>query len=159
MAIAGIVQHFLGEQKLPQLSCRLQRCGSILVCVVCLIFAYTTASGTYLMQYELSEMPQYKFAKIMEETEDATLLNYNFMDGGFYTVSGIIPDCKYFCTTFMNDPEMMKQQDETVKNGDVDYVVTCREELTSEIYDCISEAEFFFEGDDCTFYLYRNNSL
>jgi len=42
------------------------------------------------------DLVQYKFAAIINQTEGATLLNYGSLDGGFYTVSGIVPNVKYF---------------------------------------------------------------
>ena len=98
-------------------------------------------------------MPQYKFAALIGE--DATLLNYGFLDGGFYIVSGIVPDCRYFCRLNIDLDEMMEVQDGYVRDGKGSLIVTRDEELDAERYRCISEESFYFEGLDHIYRLYR----
>ena len=64
-------------------------------------------------------MPQYKFAEIISKTDNATLLNYGFLDGGFYTATGIVPNCKFFCNLNIKLDEIMETQNEFIKNGKV----------------------------------------
>ena len=44
------------------------------------------------------QKPIEQFLEIISKTPDATLLTYGLMDGGFYTTTGIIPNCKAFCS-------------------------------------------------------------
>ena len=67
---------------------------------------------------------QYRFAAIVNQTPDATLLNYGFMDAGFYTACGITPSVKYFHQTNVNLPEMYEEQARYIAEGVTDYVVT-----------------------------------
>lgn len=71
-----------------------------------------------------TDFPQYKFAKIINKKENATLLNYGFLDGGFYTAAKIVPTCKYFCKLNLQNPMMMREQQRFVDEGLVDFVVT-----------------------------------
>lgn len=62
----------------------------------------------------------------MKETPDATLLNYGFLDGGFYLAAGVMPVTKYFCELNIPPekfPEMPKTHQRMVENGETDYVV------------------------------------
>ena len=56
-------------------------------------FALLATPNRYLMSYKKEELPQYKFAEKIKQSgiENPTLLNYGFLDGGFYTASGILP--------------------------------------------------------------------
>ena len=123
----------------------------IAVCFVS--FCLLRSSNSYLIRYSKEDMPQYKFAALIGE--DATLLNYGFLDGGFYIVSGIVPDCRYFCRLNIDLDEMMEVQDGYVRDGKGSLIVTRDEELDAERYRCISEESFYFEGLDHIYRLYR----
>lgn len=103
---------------------------------------------------------QYRFAAIVNQTPNATLLNYGFMDAGFYTACGIAPTVKYFHRTNVHLPEMLEEQDRYVVEGVTDYVVT-RSPLSPAIasrYVLVSTekstAGFWYD----TVYLYRRNN-
>ncbi len=131
--------------------------GALPVVVASFLFAVFSCSNIYLLAYDRADMPQYKFAEIIEQKPDATLLNYGFLDGGFYTTTGIVPNCKYFCELNMQLEAMILGQAEVVKNGGVDFVVTEGVELKSEFYDRVADATIFYEGRDRTYYLHRLN--
>ena len=102
---------------------------------------------------------QYRFAAIVNQTPNATLLNYGFMDAGFYTACGIAPTVKYFHRTNVHLPEMLEEQNRYVAEGVTDYVVT-RSPLSPAIashYVLVSTekapAGFWYD----TVYLYRRN--
>lgn len=67
---------------------------------------------------------QYRFAAIVNQTPQATLLNYGFMDAGFYTACNIAPSVKYFHQTNTHLQEMYDEQARYVAQGVTDYVVT-----------------------------------
>ncbi len=52
-----------------------------------------------------------------------TLLDFNELDGGFYTVADITPTTWAYCALNWNNPQMDKDRLETVKNKKVDFVV------------------------------------
>lgn len=126
-----------------------------LVCVLSAVLAFALCGNTYLMQYSKSDLPQYQFAEIIAEVEDATLLNYGFLDGGFYTTTGIVPNCKYFCNLNIGLAEIMETQNEFIQQGKVDFVVTRDTELDTDLYECVAQASFYFEGSVRTYCLYQ----
>ena len=114
----------------------------------------------YLLGQEKQTMPQYQFAEIINETEDATLLNYGFLDGGFYYAADVTPNCRFFCILNVQAPDMWATQRKYVAEGKVDFVVTRGKPLTeyqvdSSLYECVAEDTLYFEGKDRTYYLYR----
>ncbi len=126
------------------------RTGAAATCVLCVLLTYKYSGNTENMFTEKSDLVQYQFAEIINETEDATLLNYGFMDGGFYTAAGIVPNCKYFTGLNIDISEIPDTQDEYVNNGWVDYVVT-EGELGCGLYELAAE--------DSGYCLYRLKGL
>ena len=83
----------------------------------------TTDEGVQFGQAR-EETMQYQFAARIAETPDATLLNYGFMDAGFYTAAGLVPTVKYFHLNNVPLQEMRDEQNRYVDEALTDYVVT-----------------------------------
>ena len=112
----------------------------------------------YLIGADRKEMPQYRFAEIISETPDAMLLNYNFLDGGFYTVTGIVPNCRAFCGLNIPLPELRGQQIDYLHDGVCDYVVTRNEDLKRKDmkhYTLVCSMEYELEGEMRQYRLYK----
>lgn len=130
---------------------------------LCTAGCYLLSPNVYMMKYKKNELPQYKFAEIISQSENPTLLNYGFLDGGFYLSSGIIPDCKYFCLNNTALEEMIRSQQYYVENALTDYVVVRstdskpHEEL--RYYTCIASAEMPYYDKYFYYYLYRKNAV
>lgn len=137
--------------------------STALICIsvaACLVPAYKYSKNTYLMEYDKEDLPQYKFAEIINQTEDATVLNFGFLDGGFYHAADVLPNCYFFCTFNVDAPEMWKTQFDYVKNHKVDYVITRHYELAAygldnAGYELVATDTMYFEGVDYVYYLYK----
>ena len=123
------------------------------------LIVYANCSNFYLLDYSREELPQYRFAEVMERYDDPTLLNYRFLDGGFYTISGIVPEEKYFCVLNLPLSEIVEEQDRCVAEGRVDFVVTMDRKKTSELYTCVAEQTFPREGDNHVYRLFIRKDL
>ena len=102
------------------------------------------------------ETMQYQVAEIISETPDATLLNYGFMDAGFFTAAGIAPTEKFFHSSNVDMPEKREEQLRCIREGLVDYVVTHKPgpaELAEnyELAAVVPSPNFWYEN----VYLYR----
>ncbi|MBQ8815026.1 MAG: glycosyltransferase family 39 protein [Lachnospiraceae bacterium] len=142
----------LGRIRMDRVFCGL---STALTGVLAVLLAYMISGNTYLMSYEKEDMPQYQFAEIINRKENATLLNYGFLDGGFYTAAGIVPNTRFFCYLNIPLPDVMDSQRAVVANGEVDFVVTRTYELRSENYECVAESSMFFAGKIYDYYLYQ----
>jgi len=94
-----------------------------------LIFSYIgNKNVTYMSIYFPKEkLVQYKFSKIINEKENPKILNYGYLDGGFYTMTGVIPANKYFQKqNVSNDifPYIMDEQNELIRSKKIDFVIT-----------------------------------
>ena len=129
---------------------------------------YRLSPNTTMLFKNREEMPQYRFAKTINmASEKASLLNYGFLDGGFYYAAGIIPDCRFFCELNIPLPEMKEMQRRYVEEGLVDFVVTYGGMLTwmgvdDSKYTCIDSTGEFGQKADGSFgvdgyFLYQRN--
>lgn len=131
--------------------------------IILVVIAYILTPNRYLIGVDKDELPQYQFAEIITQTENATLLNYGFLDGGFYTTTGIIPNCRSFCELNIPIDELVQVQEAYVKDGKCDYIVTRNDELgavdENNYYALVSTGHFVFEGEDYSYYLYKLKAL
>lgn len=107
------------------------------------------------------------FALIMHtESDEPTLLNYGFLDGGFYTAADIVPNVRFFQRQNISEsdyPLNMQVQRNAIQNKEIEFVVVRRktsdgEETLSQLidnYEMIASKQQYFEGIDFTYYLYK----
>lgn len=138
--------------------CRMSKLSMSIFGVGGALISLVLSNNTYMLKYEKQDLPQFAFKEIIEQVPQATLLNYGFLDGGFYTVCDIVPHCKFFCQTNMNLEEMKRTQREYVENGWSDFIVTRSKVIESDLYECVAEQDFFFEYD-FTYRLYALKEL
>ena len=92
----------------------------------------------------------------MDGIENPTLLNYGFLDGGFYTTTGIIPSEKYFYKSNLALDEMTIMQDTYLNEGRIDYVVSIQEIETPRYF--LKTSLNYYNGEEMqTYYLYKRN--
>ena len=89
-------------------------------------------------------LPQLRFAEIIRQMPNATLLNYGTLDGGFYTAAGVLPPCRYFCVTNMPLQDQWQQQWDLLDAATVDYVVALTGDLQNDypIYHCVASQTY-----------------
>lgn len=76
---------------------------------------------------------QYKIMEVINEfgMEDPTILEYKTASTGVNTVTGTIPNTRYFCSFTIPLDEMKEEQDRCFDEGCADFVII----ETREIYD------------------------
>lgn len=103
----------------------------IIAVIMTIVFTYSFTTNRYLILAKQSEMPQFQFAEIIKKSDDQTLLNYGFLDGGFYTIAKVMPTTRYFCMTNSQYDEMYTEQQRYLKDMVTEFVVT-RENINEE---------------------------
>lgn len=126
------------------------------------LWGFLLSNNTPMMQVEREELAQYRFAAIMAQTENPTLFNYGFLDGGFYFAADIPPSTKYFCRLNMQTAESRAEMERYITEGVTDYVVTRNTRLEDKFeqmpYECVAIAPFQFENLNGYYRLYRRAS-
>lgn len=130
-----------------------------LAAVVLILVGMPLSRNTRLLFYNRDDMPQYRFAKIIAQKKGATMLNYGFLDGGFYFAAENTPKYKYFCELNVKLDEMYAEQRRYIEAREVDFVVTRGEaldelELDCSGYELVDTASFIFESREFVYRLY-----
>ena len=88
--------------------------------------ALRLGTNTYLLGTPMAETPYGQFAQIIRQSDDRSLLNYGFLDSGFYYAAGVQPDERYFCMLNINSGEMRAAQEASVAEKRPAFVVVRR---------------------------------
>ncbi len=124
-------------------------------------YVRANTKNAYLMEVKREDMPQYRFARIINQQENPSVLNYGFLDGGFYFAADVIPQCYYFCQLNVITPDTFSVPREFINAGKADFIVTRDRTLDMypnikvEMYQCVDQAQLYFEYRDRTYYLYK----
>ena len=153
-ALCKATECFLPRQK-PWLGRTLAAASLCAACLVSFLFS----QNVYLMKIQKADMPQYKFREIILSIDDPTLLNYGFLDGGFYTTTGLVPQNRFFCRLNIPLEEMYSVQDADVLSQQTDFIVTRSTPLQAAGYSCVAQSSLYFEGWDFTYYLYASDRV
>lgn len=167
LAIGEVLRLVRADRLLATVCAGRRAIAAVWVCAVIVamsIFCLHKGRNTYLMSYEKEDLPQYRFAEIIGQTEDPTLLNFGFLDGGFYFAADVTPHNRFFCILNVSAPDMWQSMYRQVNQGLTDYVVTRDRELGEynvdpSLYDLVDQAELYFEGKVRIYYLYRLKTL
>lgn len=136
-------------------------CALLLTVTVLLGFALNEDRNLYMTRYSKEDTPQYQFAQIINTVESPTLLNYGFLDGGFYYAADATPACRFYCYFNINAPDMWETQNTCIQNGDADFIVTRKYQLEqysvdTRHYELVAQVTFPFQQNlEFTYYLYQ----
>ena len=117
--------------------------------------AYRYSGNAYLMAYSKEDMPQYRFAKIIQQAEDPSLLNLGFLDGGFYLAAGVEPNSRFFCTFNLSLRDQDAEHAALTRAGAVQFVVVRGNTSPGKNYIKVDQCSFPFEGRTWTYTLYK----
>jgi preprotein translocase subunit SecG len=91
--------------------------------------------NVYMLSWKKNDLVQYKFAELIEQSETPTLLEYGTLDLGFYTTTGIIPNCRFFIRQNLRQSSalpILEEQNRYIKDKLVEYIVTRQPVVNSE---------------------------
>lgn len=135
---------------------------TIITIIICLPIAYYHSPNTKYLKYKKEDYAQFIFAEKIEKNK--TILNYGFLDGGFYFTTNTYPTVYYFQKNNINYKLYPKNTDEQrryVKEKLVDYIITNNKikkqdiELIEENYQLIMTHTQKYEEHIRTYYLYK----
>ncbi len=105
----------------------------------------------------------FRFKDEVLEKENPTLLNIGCLDAGLYTITGIVPSCRWFQTQTLDIPEKENnpyfEQERYIKEGLTDFVLArdTYPECIYDNYELIDQADYSYSGYDFTYYLFQKN--
>lgn len=141
----------------------LRKTNKLIIIYCCLLVALIKSDNTYYMFKKRDDYAQFIFADIIEK--NSTILNYGFLDGGFYFSTNTIPSVYYFekqNVNYLNYPKNMDEQNRYIEEKKVDYVITRnnnRKDIKglSENYSFLKKKKQEYEGKIVEYQLYKKN--
>ena len=135
-------------------------CLAVLSAAILCAFSFFTAKGTFLIGGEKKDLPQYVFAEKIPEGK--TLINYGFLDGGFYLTTETLPPNRFFCKLNISEilDEAAQEPLDSIREKKADYIVTMFDLYEFEGYRPIDEADMYYvningEYQKVNYYLYE----
>ncbi len=138
-------------------------------CLMCtalsLVFIYCTSMNIPFMQETKENYFMFRFRDEVLEKENPTLLNVGCLDAGLYTLTDIVPTCRWFQTQTLevedkaNDP--FSEQERYVREGLTDFVIA-RDNYPpciTDRYELIDKQDYSFSDYDFIYYLFRKKGL
>lgn len=133
----------------------------LLFCLIISLLFLKTSPNLAYRHNKKEDIVQYKFASIINQKENATLLNYGFLDGGFYFASDIIPNTRYFELPNAVVPNMEETLESEISNKKFDYIVLRgydgydpETKLIKDNYKLVAKDSSILENIEFTYYLY-----
>lgn len=135
---------------------------SVITTSICLIASYYRSPNTEYLKKERNYYAQYTFLNYIKP--NTTLLNYNFLDGGFYFTTKTYPTEYYFQKNNIKYhlfPQNIDSQRKYVKEKRTDYVITTNKtskkdlKILNENYKLVASHKQKYEGHLKTYYLYE----
>lgn len=154
--IGSILQRFLSEKALT-------KClpAFMIITVVCgMVFSYTASMNSYFMKQDKDSYFLYRFKDIVLQEENPTLLNIGCLDAGLYTVTEVVPTCRFFQTNGIPFDEMFAEQERYVAEGATQFVIA-RDDYPAciwEHYELVGEEPYEWSGIHFTYYLFKKKS-
>lgn len=84
----------------------------IIIFIICLVLDYFNANYREDMLKPKDEYIQFKYANYINKFDDPTLVNMTSLDIGIYTITGIVPNTKYFELQNINYEKFSDNEDE-----------------------------------------------
>lgn len=92
--------------------------------IILIIMTFINGKNTYMLKYKKQDYAQYNFTKIINKYEDKSVLNYGFIDTGFYLETNEVPNIRFFHTMNFSDfKEMKEEQLSYINNKKTNFVI------------------------------------
>ena len=122
---------------------------------ILMVYCFAKCGNTSMFLEKKENLPQYKFKEIICKEENPTLLNYSFLDFGFFTTCDIVPSNRFFCKLNFTWDVMKNDLNNAVKNKLTTFVVTRGSELKNDNYELVATEKYPYEGKERTYRLYK----
>ena len=138
--------------------------GYIICSVVGIAAVFVLSMNVQFMSQNKEDYFLFRFRDEVLQKDDPTLLNIGCLDAGLYTLTGIVPSCRWFQTQTLDIPEKENnpyyEQDRYIREGLTDFVLA-RDTYPEHIfdnYDLIDQADYSYSEYDFTYYLFRKKN-
>ena len=133
-----------------------------LIGILFLTYRYTNYKEYIFMKQD--DLVQFKYAKYINKSKNPTMLNMGYLDIGVYTITGIVPNERYFQVFNISYDKFKDNLDEMEKyarNKEIDFIVYVIYEgdgvpdYIYENYNEIYKDHYIYESSNFTSYLFE----
>lgn len=132
--------------------------GGAVAIALCMLFIWNTSMNIPAMKVKEEDHFLFQFKKIVEQTENPTILTYNCFDTGLATICNAMPSGYWFQSQTIDGEDLIREEQKGYMwDGIPDYVV-CRYEYPDsalENYEVVAEGSKTDWGSEKTYYLLR----
>lgn len=166
----GIVSIDKHEYKMPKITDIIKKHGNKLLLLFIpfeLILIFAVGENNYYMFRSKKDYALINIANKVNEYkkvhEDVSVYNYGCLDCGIYNLTNLTPPNKYFCELNVPLKEMYEVQNETLKNGEVTFVLTKNlnaDDISERVDGFTDKYELYYyeeSPDYYSFVKYKNN--
>lgn len=132
-----------------------------------LILIFAVGENNYFMFRKKTDYAEINVANKVNEYKkthgDVSVYNYGCLDCGIYNLTNLTPPNKYFCKLNVPLKEMYEVQDETLKNGEVTFVLAKNlnaNDISERVEGFTDKYELYYSEESPDYYSfvkYRNN--
>ncbi len=138
--------------------------GYICCNVLSIVAIFLLSMNVQFLSQKKEDYFLFRFRDEVLQKEDPTLLNIGCLDAGLYTLTGIVPSCRWFQTQTLDIPEKENnpyyEQDRYIREGLTDFVIA-RDSYPEHIFDnyeLIDQAKYSYSEYDFTYYLFEKKN-
>ena len=98
----------------------------VILCIAIAFLCFTHSPNHEAIHIKKEELVQYRFARIMNQSSDNSLLNYDALDSGFFFFTDSYPTTKYFirCNIdYTRFPDMLDDQRHAIATKKTNFVI------------------------------------
>ncbi len=162
LAFILISQALAKKFSLDKLNMRYAIMFSLLSLTLISTVSFLSSGRIEFSRIKRADLAQYQIGEIVKEKEDASLLNYFFIDGGFYLGAETIPNVRFFQKanlSYIKFPQMQDEQKRYIEDGVIDFIVTRSFEENDKHQEFILDQGYLlvqaYGQEDFTFFLYQ----
>lgn len=123
-----------------------------------LVLAWNISMNTPYVNQKKEDFYLYKFRDVILEEDNPTLLNISCLDAGLYTLTDIMPNCRYFQSNMVHGfEEVGEEQLRYIREKRTEFILA-RDDYPEEIwqtYELIMEENYVFGEQNFVYYLFQ----
>ena len=135
--------------------------SKIICTILALLFIWNTSMNIPFLSQKAEDFYLFRFRDEILQEKDPTLLNIGCLDGGLYTLTGIVPNIRWFQTQTLEVPDKANnpyyEEDRYIREGLTTFVFACDTypDFIFDKYELIDEAPYSYSGYNFNFYLFK----
>ena len=144
----------------------------VFIVIFSIFMSYENANYKKMIKYKKKDYFHFKYAKYISKYENPTLLNMGYLDAGLYTLTGIVPNNRFFevqNVSYEKYPDNLDDMRYNVEHKKIKFILYYSTYNIDEIkekhsyifdnYELVYDDEYLFEQYNMKAYLFKLKNL